>query len=230
MAYLFESETRKKANEFIKYLEEAGFQTEFPGDAFKNYNVRIGISALGEYLGKITIYFKPTKNTYTLQVNELKPSIRDVIMQIWDYTGLNGDSITYTNSGIEIDVDGSYKDGKTSYAAIIRKDGDVIKHLVGLLGNEDVQGTYQVAGELQAATEAIKYCDENNISEAVIYYDMAGIESWATGRWKANKEVTKKFQEFVKLAKVKIKWVKVKSHTGLKWNEAVDKLASSMFY
>jgi ribonuclease HI len=226
MPYISEDKTKAKANEFIKYLEEAGYQVEMPENAFRDYLVKIGVSVRGDDIGKITIYHKPSKNFYSIKLNELKESERDAILSLWENMNVDDKVIPYKNEGIEIDVDGSFRNGKTSYAYIIRKDGDVIRHGSGLMNEKEVNKTNQVAGELRAAMEAVKWCKENNIPEVTIYYDMQGIEKWATGKWKTNNEITKAFRKFMQETDVKINWVKVTSHTGLKWNEAVDKLAA----
>ena len=48
---------------------------------------------------------------------------------------------------------------------------------------------------------------------------------WAKGRWKTNKNITRNFADFIKDNPLDIKWFKVESHVGHRWNEAVDKLA-----
>lgn len=47
------------------------------------------------------------------------------------------------------------------------------------------------------------------------------------GRWKTNTELTQKYADFVKqaLKTIDIEFVKVKSHSGIEFNEEVDKLA-----
>jgi len=94
----------------------------------------------------------------------------------------------------------------------------------------DEFSTYRnVAGEVRGASFIIFYAINHNIKELDLYYDYQGIESWYTGAWKANNELTKKYQEFGKEAnsKIKVNFHKVKSHTGIKYNEEVDLLAKS---
>jgi len=226
MAYLFENETNKKALAFISYLEKEGFQATIPEDANRDYLIKIEISYQGNPIGKFLIYFKPSKNIFSIGIKGIKPEYRDMVSAVWDKMNIDKKIVPYKDKGIEIDVDGSFRNGKTSYAAIIRKDGKVIKNISGLMEENEVKDSRQVAGELRAAMEAIKWCKENNISEADIYYDMVGTENWATGKWKAKKEITKAFVEFIKKSDVKINWIKVASHTGVKWNEEVDRLAT----
>ena len=61
----------------------------------------------------------------------------------------------------------------------------------------------------------------------VLYFDYEGIEKWCTGVWKTNKTGTidyKKYYDSIK-DKLNVKFVKVKAHSGDKYNEEADKLA-----
>jgi len=84
-----------------------------------------------------------------------------------------------------------------------------------------------VAGEVRGASFIIQYAIKNNIKTLDLFYDYQGIESWYTGEWKANNMLTKRYQEFANnnKDKIKVNFVKVKSHTGVKYNEEVDLLA-----
>ena len=50
---------------------------------------------------------------------------------------------------------------------------------------------------------------------------------WANGSWKTNNQLTKAYREFCieMYKKLDIQFVKVASHTNIKYNELVDKLA-----
>ena len=54
-----------------------------------------------------------------------------------------------------------------------------------------------------------------------------GIEKWAVGEWKTNKEGTKEYKEYYDSIKDKLKvvFVKIKAHAGNKYNEEADRLA-----
>jgi len=84
-----------------------------------------------------------------------------------------------------------------------------------------------VAGEIMGATSAIAYCLDKKIPEVEIFYDYEGIAKWATGMWKANKVGTKAYVDFCRQARenVKITFVKVKGHSGDKYNDEADILA-----
>jgi viroplasmin and RNaseH domain-containing protein len=125
----------------------------------------------------------------------------------------------------EIYVDGSYINGATGYSAVILKNGAVVDELYGAVAASEVNNTRQVAGELIAVREALKWCCEHSISEVSIYYDYLGIEKWATGQWKTNQPLTREYARFVRECPIKIRWHKVDSHTGNRWNDRADALA-----
>lgn len=125
----------------------------------------------------------------------------------------------------EIYVDGSFINGATGYGAVILKNGKVVDELCGAVAASEVNNTRQVAGELIAVKEALKWCREHSINEVSIYYDYLGIEKWATGQWKTNQPLTQEYARFVRESPIKIHWHKVDSHTGNRWNDRADALA-----
>jgi ribonuclease HI len=120
-------------------------------------------------------------------------------------------------------VDGSYLYGKVGYGAVLLNDDTVVAEFSGeVTHNKDSR---QVTGELVATMKVLEYCQDNNIPQVEIIYDYKGIKEWATGGWKANKTLTQNYVAFVKKSPVKVKWTKVKSHSGDKWNDRADELA-----
>ena len=84
-----------------------------------------------------------------------------------------------------------------------------------------------VAGEIKGSEVAIKYAISKGIKAIKIYHDYEGIAKWCTGEWKANKEGTiayKKFYDSIK-EKIHVEFVKVKGHSGDKYNDVADMLA-----
>jgi len=225
MTYKYSLELEKKAIEFIKYLGEKGLEADILTESFRDYLVKVSVFKNTEPLGNVSIYFSPSKNKYTLVLIETAAAYKEEIEKLWLEMNFDFKPPVYKNKGIEIDVDGACRNEITSYAAIIRKDGNVIEKLSGVVPGSEVLGSYQVAGELQAVIQSLKWCNLNKIKKVTIYYDMEGIEMWATGKWKTKKEITKSFSEFFKKNKIKIDWVKIESHSGVKWNEETDKLA-----
>ena len=130
---------------------------------------------------------------------------------------------------VEAYVDGSYEHCIREYGSgvVILKDGEVQK-TYSEKGNEESLVTMRnVAGEIEAAKLAMSYCIDNNIENLILYFDYEGIEKWCTGVWKTNKTGTidyKKYYDSIK-DKLNVKFVKVKAHSGDKYNEEADKLA-----
>ncbi|WP_334294986.1 ribonuclease H family protein [Romboutsia sp. Marseille-P6047] len=130
---------------------------------------------------------------------------------------------------VEAYVDGSYEHCIREYGSgvVILKNGQVQK-TYSIKGNDESLVTMRnVAGEIEASKLAMNYCLENNIENLILYFDYEGIEKWCTGVWKTNKEGTieyKRFYDGIK-NKLNIKFVKVKAHSGDKYNEEADKLA-----
>ncbi len=86
-----------------------------------------------------------------------------------------------------------------------------------------------VAGEIRGAMVAMKEAINMNKDVLYLYYDYEGIEKWAKGEWKTNKYGTQKYKEYYDSIKdiLKVKFIKVKAHSGNKYNEEADKLAKA---
>jgi ribonuclease HI len=125
-------------------------------------------------------------------------------------------------------VDGSFdtKTNNYSFGCVIKINGEIKKFSHKFL-SDNFSSFRNVAGEVRGASFIINYAYKNNIKELTIYYDYEGIEKWYTGAWKANNELTKAYQDFSKQmdGKIKIRFIHVKSHTNVYYNEMVDKLA-----
>lgn len=129
---------------------------------------------------------------------------------------------------INVYVDGSYnKNTKYSGWAYLIENNNIIEKNNGKVF--DKWGSRNVTGELIAVTEALEKLITLYSIEINIYYDYLGIEMWANGKWKANKTVPfwykNKINAMKELYNWKINFIKVKSHSGNKYNDIVDKLA-----
>ncbi|HSH35226.1 RNase H family protein, partial [Schnuerera sp.] len=125
-------------------------------------------------------------------------------------------------------VDGSYhaESKNYSFGAVIfttkgketyyKKENDI-----SLVDMRNVAG--EIRGSIYAMEEALKR-EKNTL---YLHYDYMGIEKWAVGEWKTNKEGTKEYKEYYDSIKDKLKvvFVKIKAHAGNKYNEEADRLA-----
>ncbi|MDX9917236.1 MAG: ribonuclease H family protein [Gudongella sp.] len=125
-------------------------------------------------------------------------------------------------------VDGSYdaETGTYSYGIVILTLNEKIT-MSGRETDRDMARMRNVAGELKGAMEAMSWAVENGFKKLRIYYDYSGIEEWANGLWKTNKEGTKAYKEYYDSVteKLQIEFVKVKAHSGDEYNEEADSLA-----
>lgn len=124
-------------------------------------------------------------------------------------------------------VDGSYNAHTGVYGSgLIMTDGINIilkKSAVGE-GKSEIRN---VAGEIDAAMMAVKEAERLGLEELEIYYDYAGIEYWVTGKYKSKNEYTQDYADFMKRDRpLKLHFTHVKAHSGDKFNEMADKLAS----
>ena len=100
-------------------------------------------------------------------------------------------------------------------------------HFFKKFEKDDMSDMRNVAGEIEGSMAAMKYCIENGIKSISIFYDYEGIQKWCNGDWKAKKEGTKRYVEFYKDASrlVDVDFIKVKGHSGDKYNDLADELA-----
>lgn len=127
-------------------------------------------------------------------------------------------------------VDGSFslENFEFSFGAIIFHNGEVLE-FSEKFSDPELAVMRNVAGEIKGAEFVMRYCAEHNIKNIDIYYDYMGIEKWCTGEWKANKQGTLSYRDYYNSIKdkVKINFIKVKGHSGDKYNDLADKLAKS---
>lgn len=125
-------------------------------------------------------------------------------------------------------VDGSFSIDNFNYSygvILLTKDG---KEMISGKGdNKKLAEMRNVAGELKAAMVAMEKALEKGMETLYLHYDYKGIEEWAKGNWKTNKEGTKSYKEYYDSIKEKLKviFIKVLAHSGVEYNEEADMLA-----
>jgi len=221
--YQFEPKLRKRAGDLIRHLKPHGIEASIVADSVRDYSIKVFLSRGDESLGNLVIYHRPKTDSFSLSTSELKDqSIAPLVGEAWR----GAPSIAHdASSKLEIYVDGSYAGGVTGYGVVILQNGAVIDELFGAVDPAEVNGTYQVAGELGAVKEALKWCRTHSAREVSIFYDYLGIEKWATGGWRAKQQLTQDYACFVRESGIKIHWHKVGGHTGNRWNDRADALA-----
>lgn len=139
------------------------------------------------------------------------------------------DTKTPDPSGLQAYVDGSYDkaSGSYSYGVVLLENNEVITTLSNSDNDKKYTESFQIAGECFGALNAIRWAIKHNYPAITIFYDYMGIEKWAKKEWKTNKTVSKDYvQYYDKFAThINVHFVKVKAHTGVKYNEMADQLA-----
>lgn len=149
------------------------------------------------------------------------------------YLGINSqislfdESIPQKNTAVAY-VDGSYniKTKIFGCGVVIFYDGEDTTFSKSF-SDPEMASMRNVAGEIEGAKLAMQYCLDNNIEEIDIYYDYEGIEKWCSGAWKTNKSGTVAYKQFYNevIKNVKVNFIKVKGHSGDKYNDMADRLA-----
>lgn len=141
-----------------------------------------------------------------------------------------GSSATIRQDDCEIFayIDGSFEKSLdvVGYGGVIITPKEEIEFSKGTKDKRYTQ-FWNVAGELLAAGEVVKFALQNNYKSCALYYDCTGIEFWAKGQWKTNNELTARYKDFMQksMKEIKIEFYKVRAHSGVSYNERADQLA-----
>lgn len=236
--YLYQKETHATASSFAERLSASGLDAVIGKDPSRDYMTRITVTYGKAACGSVKVYYKPSKKCYTLDCSELKDaSLKKGIETIWDGGSFDFNDVSSSSVKKEKDsggipsytayVDGSYMKGKTGWGLVIVKNDAAVFSDSGALTGPECVAQRQVPGEIEGAKRAVLWCEENNVASIRIAYDYMGLEKWATGQWKTNNNITKAYAAFMKKTGVSIFWMKIKSHSGDKWNDVADELAKS---
>lgn len=130
---------------------------------------------------------------------------------------------------VEIWTDGSFN-AKTSvvgFGTIIKYDDQEV-HFNGNNSDSDFVSMRNVAGEILAALEGLKFAKDKNFKDVTIFYDYMGVETWVTGKWQAKNKLTQYYRDTMRKYiddGIMIHFKKVEAHAGIPDNEKADKLA-----
>ena len=128
----------------------------------------------------------------------------------------------------------AYVDGSFNIATHVFGYGVLLMHRDGTYqsfqgsgSDPDLASMRNVAGEIHGAIRAVQEAVRAGAQSITIFYDYMGIEMWAQGRWKTNKAGTIAYKQFMQSqsARIRIEFRKVPAHTGVRFNEFVDRIA-----
>ena len=124
-------------------------------------------------------------------------------------------------------VDGSYNPSlkKASYGLVMFLGKEVLEVRGMAFETDDKVSNYD--GEIQGAIKAMEICALRGVKKLFLYYDFTGIKDDSKGKKKIKKVIGERYREYYRYLKdkVMIDFVKVKAHSGEKYNNRADYLA-----
>ena len=171
------------------------------------------------------------------------------------YHNIKGTLLSYTGDDLKDDIDKAMEKLKYLYDNMIGEDDELIPYafvdgsynvktktygfggflvcngkrytLQGCGNLPDMVSMRNVAGEICGCREAVETAKRHGLKKLIIYYDYLGVEYWATGKWRRNKEATKEYHKYIVEAQkeIDIHFIKVKSHSNIPGNDKADYLA-----
>lgn len=126
--------------------------------------------------------------------------------------------------GLRVFVDGSFSPdyARAGWAFVAVEDGREIASERGVTAFP--AESRNIDGELLAAYRAMRWLKMNGRT-GVICHDYEGVARWAKGEWKAKSHIAQRYIESVSELAKGVRFEKVEAHTGVRWNEEVDKRA-----
>lgn len=130
-------------------------------------------------------------------------------------------------SGLVIYTDGSCdpKSGEYSWAFVAVLDGVKIHEASGWGADPDAATARNVAGELEAAMQAVVWAKKQGATAFTIVHDYSGVGAWARSEWKSKHPFVQRFAAFM-AAYPEVRFVHVRGHHGVVHNEEADRLAA----
>lgn len=126
--------------------------------------------------------------------------------------------------GIRVFVDGSFSPNfpKSGWAFVVTENDKEIARGSGITAFD--AESRNIDGEVMASFQAMRWLDAND-KTGTICHDYEGIARWAKGEWQAKSNIAKRYVAAAQPYLHRVSFEKVEAHTGVKWNELVDKLA-----
>lgn len=133
---------------------------------------------------------------------------------------------------VAIYTDGSFdpSEGAGGYAAIFVRFDKQIGHVSGKCTKDPRYRN--ISAEIEAVEQALTVACLRGYNSVEIHHDYTGISEWVEGSWAAKNGLTKAYVSFMETIRemLDVRFVKVKGHSGVFFNEQADFLANTSLY
>ena len=197
----------------------------FPGAIYKSFKT---LGEAEEFMSLGNNYNNTNNTTNKNQNNTAEKSNKQADIKLPAGAGLSEFLEANRTCEAVAFVDGSFDIATKRYACgVILLHGDKLIEMSESFFDEEMSTMRNVSGEIEGSMHAMKYCLENGIKSIDIYFDYEGIEKWALGMWKTNKNGTKNYKAYYDSIKdiLEVHFHKVKGHSGNPGNDKADELA-----
>ena len=144
--------------------------------------------------------------------------------QSWQY--ISSSKKENTEKEFAAYTDGSFNKNKGIYGSGVVMFTDKQEELHFQSSGSKYSQYWNVAGEVEAAKLAIEKAKGLGCTKLTIHHDYEGVGCWATGYWRAKNDYTQEYVRYTKECGLKLSFVHVKGHSGNKYNEMADSIAS----
>ena len=147
------------------------------------------------------------------------------------YLGTQKNDEQVDDTHVKVYVDGSYSRelNKAGYGCVFISENRIIHTISQSIKVNQSENLWNVSAEIAGVLAAVDWAINQKMIALTVYYDYEGLRNWVDGSWKTNKETTSSYVKVMKEynKKIKVNFVKVKAHSGDKYNEMADKLAKN---
>lgn len=149
-----------------------------------------------------------------------------------DFTSSRLTIVKPQDNELHLYCDGSYKDGVASFG-LFAEDAQRDWRLFGLVFNNSYTSMRNISGEVAGVLVGLNLAKQLGRQHVKVFCDYEGLEYWYTGEWRAKSDLAKAYvsaaQGYLDGMDVRLDFIHVKGHSGVKGNVMADNLANRAY-